>query len=90
MAPDSLAAAFLSAAAAETLLLIDVINAEGRLIVHTVWATTADRRAGPRVTRVEQIPEGVNARAALIGRLTELALAICWDPKREPAANYPP
>ena len=45
MAPDNLAAAFLPAGAEERLLLIDVINAEGRLIVHTVWATTADRRA---------------------------------------------
>ena len=90
MARDNLAAAFLPAGAEERLLLIDVINAEGRLIVHTVWATTADRRCGPRVTRVEQIPEGVNARAALISCLTELALAICWDPRREPAANYPP
>jgi hypothetical protein len=33
----------------ETLLSIDIINAEGRLIGRTVW--TADRRTGLRLTR---------------------------------------
>jgi hypothetical protein len=34
----------------ETLLLIDIINAEGLVIIQTVWATTPDRRRGHRLT----------------------------------------
>jgi hypothetical protein len=94
---DSLARAFPAGApsAAETLLLIDIINAEGHLIVQTVWATTPDRRAGHRLTRVEHVRiGGINGHAALMRRLTELAPAICWqsDPPaaEATAAEAPP
>ena len=35
----------------ETLLLIDIINADGLIIIQRVWATTPDRRRGHRLTR---------------------------------------
>jgi hypothetical protein len=59
----------------ETLLLIDIINAEGRLSVRTVWAATADRRAGPRLTRFEHVTDA----AQLLHRLGELVPALCWS-----------
>ena len=40
--------------AGERLLLIDVIDAEGVILVQTIWTTTPDRRAGPRLTRFEK------------------------------------
>jgi hypothetical protein len=57
----------------ETLLLIDIINAEGRLIVKTVWAATADRRTGPRLTRFEHVADA----AQLLHRLGELCQLLC-------------
>ena len=52
----------------ETLLLIDIINAEGLIIIQTVWATTSDRRRGRRLTRFEHVTD----QATLIQRLAEL------------------
>jgi hypothetical protein len=52
----------------EQLLLIDVINAHGVLIVQTIWAPAADLRFGRRLTRTEQVRDG----AHLLARLTEL------------------
>ena len=56
----------------ETLLLIDIINAEGLIMIQTVWATTPDRRRGHRLTRFESVAD----QAALIERLTELTPAL--------------
>jgi hypothetical protein len=39
----------------ERLLVIDIINAEGRVLLQTVWAVTADRLAGRRRTDIEVI-----------------------------------
>ncbi len=52
----------------EHLLLIDVVNAHGRVILQTVWATTPDLRTGRRVTRSETIAD----QAQLVDRLAEL------------------
>jgi len=38
----------------ETLLLIDIINADGLIIIQRVWATTPDRRRGHRLTRFDR------------------------------------
>jgi hypothetical protein len=61
----------------ETLLLINIINAEGLIIIQTVWATTPDRRRGHRLTRFEDVTD----QATLIQRLAELTPAL-W-PTRE-------
>ena len=58
--------------AAESLLLIDIINAHGVVIVQTIWATTADRRAGHRLTRSETVA----SHSALTARLGELTAAL--------------
>jgi hypothetical protein len=60
---------------------IEVVNAEGRLIIQTVWATTADRRAGPRATRRV---ESVAGAEELMARLAELVPAIAWRPELVP------
>jgi len=57
-----------SSAPAERLLLIDIINAHGLVIVQTIWATTGDLRAGHRVTRSETVA----GQATLTRRLAEL------------------
>jgi hypothetical protein len=59
--------------AGEKLLLIDIIDAEGSIIVQTVWSTTPDRRAGPRLTRFEKFA----TLPVLQQRLGELA-ALIW------------
>jgi hypothetical protein len=59
--------------AGEKLLLIDVIDAEGSIIVQTVCSTTPDRRAGPRLTRFEKFA----TLPVLQQRLGELA-ALIW------------
>jgi hypothetical protein len=41
----------------ETLLVIDVVNSYGVILLQTVWATTGDLRAGHRRTYVERIAE---------------------------------
>jgi hypothetical protein len=51
----------------ETLLLIDVVNAYGLVILQTSWAMTADLR-GRRLTRTETIRD----QAQLARRLAEL------------------
>ncbi len=58
--------------AAERLLVIDIIDARGLIILQTIWATTADRCAGPRLTRSET----VGGPAALMQRLGELTPAL--------------
>jgi hypothetical protein len=52
----------------ETLLLIDVQNSEDLVIVQSIWATTADLRAGHRLTRTETVAN----YPALVKRLAEL------------------
>jgi hypothetical protein len=59
----------------ETLLLIDIVNAEGVIIMQTIWATTPDRPRGHRLTRIESVPD----HASLMRRLTELSPMICWQ-----------
>jgi hypothetical protein len=69
----------------ETLLLCTVVNAEGRLTIYTVWATTADRRAGPRVTRFEHRADA----GELLERLAALVPAFaahCGVPRLAPPA----
>ena len=39
----------------ESLLLVEIINAEGLIIIQTVWATTPDRRRGHRLHMAAQI-----------------------------------
>jgi hypothetical protein len=41
----------------ETLLVVDVANRDGLIIVQTVWATTSDRRGGHRLTRLEDVAD---------------------------------
>jgi hypothetical protein len=52
----------------EQLLLIDVVNAHGVVVLQTVWAPAGDLRFGRRLTRSERIAD----QAQLIGRLEEL------------------
>jgi hypothetical protein len=67
----------------ETLLLIDIISAEGMIIIQTVWATTPDRRRGHRLTRFEDVAD----QAALIQRLAELTPALWATREVIPAAR---
>lgn len=62
---------------AETLLLISIeaVNTDGVVLLRLIWATTPDRRAGQRRTDLETI----ESRVALMARLAELAIAICWE-----------
>jgi hypothetical protein len=53
---------------AENLLVTDVVNAHGVVLLQTVWAITPDILAGRRRTDVERIAD----QAQLIGRLGEL------------------
>ncbi len=53
---------------ADQLLLIDIVNAQGVVIVQTVWAPADALRFGRRQTRTETIAD----QAQLIARLTEL------------------
>jgi hypothetical protein len=49
----------------ETLLVIDVVTSAGVILLQTVWATTADLRAGRRRTDVERIADpALNATPA--------------------------
>jgi len=71
----------------EKLLLISVVDAEGLVIITTIWATTPDLRAGHRLTRIEDIASA----AALMLRLSELA-PLLWphsEPRRELGAGDP-
>jgi hypothetical protein len=51
------------------LLVADVLNAHGVVILQTVWATTADIRFGHRRTHIESVPDLDH----LVHRLTQLA-----------------
>jgi hypothetical protein len=62
-----------------------VINAEGVLIVQTVWATTPDRRYRQRRTDIETVA----GEAALLHRLTELVPAIAGSAKYANFADLP-
>jgi hypothetical protein len=63
----------------ETLLLVDIANRDGLVVLQTIWATTQDRRAGHRLTRFEDVANPT----ALMRRLAELTTAL-W-PRREAA-----
>ena len=65
----------------ESLLLVEIINAEGLIIIQTVWATTPDRRRGHRLTRIENVAD----QTALMQRLAELAPAL-WPIRQAPPA----
>jgi hypothetical protein len=41
----------------ETLLVIDIVNSAGLVLLQSVWAETADLRVGRRRTDVEQIAD---------------------------------
>ena len=69
----------------ETLLLIDIINAEGLIIIQTVWATTPDRRRGHRLTRVEDVTD----QTALMQRLAELTPVLWPGCASRPEVNLP-
>jgi hypothetical protein len=56
----------------ETLLVIDVISASGVVILQTVWATTADLKAGHRRTDSETCADA----AAVMHKLGELMPAM--------------
>jgi hypothetical protein len=60
-----------------TLLMVTLINAEGKLMVQTIWATTKDRRYGPRITRHEDVTDA----AHMLRRLGELLPALTWQPR---------
>jgi hypothetical protein len=65
----------------ETLVLVDVVNAHGRVILQTIWAPADNLRFGRRVTRVENIQD----RAALLDRLIALVPLIAGElPLRPP------
>ena len=49
---------------------IDYANAEGLIIIQTVWATTPDRRRGHRLTRFE---DGADQPALIRGRAIRIA-----------------
>jgi hypothetical protein len=53
----------------ETLILVNIANAEGRIILQTIWATAPHRRQGHRRTDIED----VGSEGALLTRLRELA-----------------
>jgi hypothetical protein len=65
----------LAARAFEKLLVIDVVNAEGVLLLQTAWATTLDRQHGPRRTDIERFDRA----AALLGRLAQLVPLMMTD-----------
>ena len=65
-------------------MLIDVIDAEGVILVQTIWTTTPDRRAGPRLTRFEKFV----TLPVLQQRLGELA-ALIWPRVALPALPQP-
>ncbi len=56
----------------EQLLLIDVVNAHGVILLQTIWAVTPDLVAGRRRTAVERIAD----QRLLLARLAELVPAI--------------
>ena len=60
----------------QTLLLVDIASCDGAITIRSVWATTRDRRAGPRRTDVETLAD----RSALMRRLPELVAALCRWP----------
>jgi len=74
------------------LLLIDIVNAHGVVILQTIWAPVDQLRLGWRLTRTESIAD----QAQLMGRLAELvpliagrlpattaAAASCMIPRKE-------
>jgi hypothetical protein len=52
----------------QQLLLIDIVNAYGVILLQTVWAVTPDLVAGRRRTDVERIDD----QALLLNRLSKL------------------
>jgi hypothetical protein len=65
----------------EQLLLIDVVNAHGAVILQTIWEKTADTRFAYRRTDIETVPDldhlvhRLNQLAALMFGLDKLAAA---------------
>ena len=63
----------------DKLLLIDIVNSGGRVLLQTVWVTTPDIVAGRRRTDIEPIAEGLaaappaRARAVLIADVPAIA-----------------
>jgi hypothetical protein len=65
----------------DSLLLVDVVNAHGVVILQTVWAPADNVRFGRRVTRVENIQD----QAQLLDRLIALVPLIAGElPLRAP------
>ena len=59
----------------DKLLLIDIVNSGGRVLLQTVWVTTPDIVAGRRRTDIEPIAEV----ALLLRRLRELVPLLIAD-----------
>jgi hypothetical protein len=64
--------------------MICLINAEGLLIVETIWSKTADRRRGPRETRFETVSDAADLQRLL----DELVPALAWQPPPFPLLEY--
>ena len=68
----------------ERLLMFDVINAAGRIMIHTIWATEADWRYGRRRTDTETVvasaSDPIADAAAVFARLRELVPLVVQDP----------
>jgi hypothetical protein len=65
----------------ERLLVIDITNSEGRIILRSVWAVTSDIRSGRRRTDIEAIADP----AVMLHRLREL-VAKLYEPTLAAAA----
>jgi hypothetical protein len=66
----------------EQLLLVDVVNAHGAVILQTIWAPGDAIRYGRRLTRTEPIAD----QAQLMDRLAELVPLIAGHLPLVPAA----
>ena len=68
----------------ERLLMFDVINAAGRIMIHTIWATEADWRYGRRRTDTETVvasaSDPIAEAAAVFARLRDLVPLVVQDP----------
>jgi hypothetical protein len=72
---------------ADQLLLIDIVNAQGVVILQTIWAPADALRFGRRQTRTENIGN----QAQLIARLAELVPLIAGHlPLFDAEAAWPP
>jgi hypothetical protein len=69
------------------LLVLDIVNAHGVLIVQTVWATTLDIARGRRVTDIESFDDPAAFTRHMIATLLP---KICWSPETVPLAELLP